>query len=94
MYLVKPSKAYERSYKKLLKSGVKKKVLDDIAFVVDTLACGKTLDAKYCDHKLQGDYVGYRECHIHADLLLIYQAQEEVLVLVLMDIGTHSYLFE
>lgn len=93
MYLIQPTKDYERSYMKLLRSGAKKKVFDDIAFVVDTLACGKVLDAKYRDHKLQGDYVGYRECHIRTDLLLIYQIREKSLVLALMDIGTHSYLF-
>ncbi len=94
MYFIKPSKAYERSYKKLLRSVVKKKVLGDIAEVIDVLARGEALGAKYRDHKLQGDYVGYRECHIQADLLLIYEVREKVLVLVLMDIGTHSYLFE
>lgn len=94
MYIIQPTKNYERSYLKLLKSGTKKKVFDDIAVVVDILAKGEVLDAKYCDHKLQGDYLGYRECHIRADLLLIYQIKEKALVLVLIDIGTHSYLFE
>ena len=58
------------------------------------LARGEMLDAKYRDHKLQGDYAGYRECHIRADLLLIYQVRERLLVLVLVDIGSHAYLFE
>lgn len=79
---------------KLLRSGAKKKVLDDIAFVIDMLVCGKSLDLKYRDHKLKGGYAGYRECHIRADLLLVYQIREKSLVLVLMDIGTHTYLFE
>jgi len=52
---------------KLLRSGTKKKVFDDIALVLDVLVCGEPLDAKYRDHKLQGDYAGYRECHIRAD---------------------------
>lgn len=79
---------------KLLRSGTKKKIFDDIAFVIDTLARGEILDTKYCDHKLQGDYSGYRECHIRTDLLLIYQVRERSLALVLTDIGTHTYLFE
>lgn len=94
MYLIHRSKDFEKSFSKIKRSGIKKKVLDDIAFVVDTLMRGEMLDAKYCDHKLQGDYLGYRECHIRADLLLIYQIKERALVLVLMDVGTHSYLFE
>ncbi|MCR4323034.1 MAG: type II toxin-antitoxin system YafQ family toxin [Candidatus Azambacteria bacterium] len=94
MHLIHPTKNYEKSYLKLLKSGAKKKVFDDIALVIDILACGEVLDAKYRDHKLQGDYTGYRECHIRADLLLVYQIREGALVLVLVDIGTHAYLFE
>lgn len=94
MYLIHTTRDYEKSYAKLLRSGAKKKVFDDIAFVIDTLARGKVLDAKYCDHKLQGDYAGYRECHIRADLLLVYQVREKSLVLVFVDIGSHAYLFE
>lgn len=94
MYLIQPTKNYEKSYLKLLKSGAKKKVFDDIALVIDVLARGEMLDTKYRDHKLQGDYAGYRECHIRADLLLIYQVRERLLVLVLVDIGSHAYLFE
>ena len=94
MYLIQPTKNYEKSYLKLLKSGAKKKVFDDIALVIDVLARGEMLDAKYRDHKLQGDYAGYRECHIRADLLLTYQVRERLLVLVLVNIGPHAYLFE
>ena len=94
MYLIHRSKDFERSFSKIKRSGVKKKVLDDIALVIDMLAQGETLDAQYRDHKLQGDYAGYRECHIRADLLLVYQVQERSLVLVLAGIGTHAYLFE
>lgn len=94
MYFIQRSKDFEKSFSKIKRSGVKQRVLDDIALVIDVLACGEPLDIKYCDHKLQGDYAGYRECHIRADLLLVYQTKERALVLVLMDIGTHSYLFE
>ena len=94
MYFIQPTKNYERSYRKLLRSGARGKVLDDIALVIDMLACGETLEAKYRDHKLQGDYGGYRECHIRADLLLVYQIRDKQIVLVLMDSGSHSYLFE
>lgn len=94
MYFIQRSKDFEKSFSKLKRSGAKKKVLDEIALVINILACGETLDAKYRDHKLQGDYTGYRECHIRADLLLVYEVREKSLVLVLIDIGTHSYLFE
>ena len=94
MYFIQRSKDFEKSFSKIKRSGVKKKVLDEVSLVINILASNETLDAKYRDHKLQGDYTGYRECHIRADLLLVYEIREKALVLVLMDIGTHSYLFE
>lgn len=94
MYFIQRSKDFEKSFSKIKRSGVKKNVLDEIALVINILACNETLDAKYRDHKLQGDYAGYRECHIRADLLLVYEVREKSLVLVLIDVGTHTYLFE
>lgn len=35
--------------------------------VIDTLFEGKLLDAKYQDHALVGNYIGFRECHIQPD---------------------------
>jgi len=93
MYLVKPTRKYCKSYNKLEKSGVKNTVLESLDEVIDTIAKMGILDAKYSDHKLHGDCEGYRECHVRSDLLLVYRIQEKQLVLVLIDIGTHSYLF-
>ena len=41
--------------------------------IVDVLASGEKLPLNYRDHLLHGEYDGYRECHIHRDLLLIIQ---------------------
>ena len=62
--------------------------------VIDILANGGTLDAKYRDHDLTGNYKGTRECHIEPDWLLIYEIQNNVLVLMLYRLGTHSELFK
>lgn len=45
------------------------------------------------DHQLSGDYVGYRECHITPDWLLIYEADGDELVLYLARTGSQSDLF-
>ena len=37
--------------------------------VIDMLRKGQTLDIKYRDHVLTGNYEGYRECHIKLDWL-------------------------
>ena len=67
--------------------------LDKVFGVIDKLAKGERLEAKYKDHPLLGDYIGTRECHIEADLLLIYQKKKDVLVLSILRLGSHSKLF-
>ncbi len=93
MYLIHSTKDYNRSYKKLKRSGLKETVFDDLDVVIDTLARGGILDEASRDHQLSGTLKEYRECHIKGDLLLIYQIQHSKLVLLLVDIGSHSYLF-
>lgn len=86
-----PNKKYQKSLEKILSSGKIK--ITDIDYVVNTLASGKTLPLKHKDHKLYGEYDGYRECHIKPDLLLIYKIDKNILILILLDIGSHSDLF-
>ena len=62
--------------------------------IVDRLAQGETLPAKHRDHSLTGDYIGFRECHIQPDWLLIYRTEGEALMLFLMRTGTHADLFD
>lgn len=51
------------------------------------------LPVKYSDHGLNGEFLDYRECHIKGDLLLIYKIEKENLILILVEIGSHSQLF-
>jgi len=91
MYKIQPSKQYAKSLKKLKHSG--KFDETELNLVINTLASGQKLHAIYQDHALQGEYLGYRECHVHGNILLIYRIENKKLVLVLFDIGTHSELF-
>lgn len=61
--------------------------------MVNKLAMGEKLESSHRDHEQIGDYVGYRECHIKPDWLLIYKIQEDKLVLILARTGSHSDLF-
>lgn len=61
--------------------------------VIDLLADGGTLEAKYRDHDLSGKYKGTRECHIEPDWILVYEIKDDILVLVLYRAGSHSELF-
>ncbi len=93
MYGIVRTRIFERSYGKLKQSGIKKQVINDIESTIDVLASGESLSAKHRDHKLTGYFDGYRECHVRPNLLLIYQIDRGSLVLVLVDIGSHSHLF-
>lgn len=60
--------------------------------VVEKLANGEKLDIKFKDHALKGDYLGYRDCHIKPDLVLIYKKQDDRLILTCVELGSHSEL--
>ena len=81
------------SLKKIL-SSQKNKDLGKLFEVIDILANGETLDAKYKDHSLTGNYRETRECHIEPDWLLIYEIRGDVLVLMHYRLGSHSELFK
>ncbi len=92
MYSIKATKAYKKSLRKLSRSGVFDKT--KLETVIDVLASGKSLSEKHKDHKLVGKLKMFRECHVTPDLLLIYYKQDEQLILVLVDVGSHSQLFK
>ena len=91
MYSIELSKHYRKSYAKIARSG--KFPRDEIDFIVDKISRGEKLDSKYKDHVLKGELAGIRECHVRPDLLLLYQIEGDVLVLLLVDIGSHAELF-
>ena len=91
MYRVVPSKQYRKSLKKILAGG-KVKILE-IDQVIDMLCRLDSLPGKYRDHALAGDYIGYRECHIRPNVLLIYKKERNILFLMLRNIGSHPELF-
>lgn len=86
---------FTNQFKKDLKLAKKQhKNLDKLFEVVETLANGDPLAAKYRDHNLTGNYKGTRECHIEPDWLLVYEIYNDILVLMLTRLGTHSELFD
>ena len=86
---------FTTQFKKDLKLAKKqKKDINKLFEVIELLAEGKSLEVKYRDHDLSGNYKGARECHIEPDWLLIYEYRNEILVLVLYRLGTHSEVFD
>lgn len=90
-YAIEFTNPFKRDFKLAKKQG---RNLEKLFEVVELLAEGKSLAAKYRDHELVGNYKGTRECHVEPDWLLIYEIREEVLVLMLYRLGSHSELFK
>jgi mRNA interferase YafQ len=63
-----------------------------VSAVVTLLLSDKSLPENNRDHALIGDWMGYRECHIKPDLLLIYR-KPDADTLRLARLGSHSELF-
>lgn len=81
-------------FKKDVKSAEKRgENIQKLKKVLLELIAGNTLDPKYKDHQLIGNYSETRECHIESDWLLIYRIDEENKTLHLIRTGTHSDLF-
>lgn len=89
-YEIVPSNQFRKDLRLAQKRGYD---LDKIKRVIRTLADGDALEARYRDHRLTGDYNGFRECHIQPDWLLVYQIDGERLLLFLARTGTHGDLF-
>ena len=83
------SKSFKKSYKKLNKKD--KELFAEISL---KLANDEILEPKYKDHALKGNFIGFRECHLKPDLLLVYKKQKDKLILYCFDIGSHSEIFK
>ncbi len=86
---------FTAQFKKDLKLAKKQnKDLDKLFELVEILANGEKLDERYRDHALSGEYQGTRECHVEPDWLLVYEIRNDILVLMLYRLGSHSQLFK
>lgn len=90
MYGIRISTAFKKDLKLAKKRGLD---ISELNAVIKMIAEGCTLDSKYKDHALAGNWAGYRECHIEPDWFLVYQIDGKELILYLVRTGTHSDLF-
>ena len=68
--------------------------METFNIIASLLREGQDLAGRFGDHLLQGDFVGYHECHITGDCLLVYEINHEGRFVRLFDIGNHANLFE
>lgn len=85
-----PTSRFTKDLKRLRKRGYD---LDLLGRVVDALALRQQLDSKYRDHALTGNFHNCRKCRITPDWLLIYEIDDDELILYLTRTGNHSDLF-
>ena len=89
-YKLKRTSLFKKDYKRMKKRGRDMSKLDEIV----TLLLNKAPLPWECrDPALSGDYIGFRECHIQPDWLLVYYKDEKQIVLVCSRTGTHSDIF-
>ena len=79
---------FEKDFKLMIRQN---KDIAKLSKVIDSLANGNLLSSNHKDHKLKGNYIGHRECHIEPDWLLIYRTTKTHLYLTRT--GSHSDLF-
>ena len=91
MFEVVLSNRFRKDLKLAAKRGLR---LDELNAIVEQLAAGQTLPERNRDHALTGDYIGFRECHIRPDGLLVYRVDGDALELFLFRTGTHTDLFD
>ena len=80
MLILKYTARLKEDYKLARKCGLNISLLDSI---INELANQRQLEQKYQDHLLSGDYIGFRECHIQPDWLLMYLVEDNILTLTL-----------
>lgn len=89
-YKLKKTSQFVSHVKRAKKRGLDMSLLEK---VIDMLRTDEVLPEKYRNHELSGDYKGIWECHILNDWLLLYYKDSDVLVMTLVDTGTHSDIF-
>lgn len=90
-YEIVRTRQFKKDFKKFKEN---KKVHIKFQKVVSTLAKKEKLAEKYKDHQLKGKLKNCRECHLFPDILLVYEIENNLLVLSLIRIGSHCEIFE
>lgn len=82
---------FKKDYKLSIRRGMPTELLKE---TITLLQNGQPLPSKMHDHALVGDFIGFRECHILPDWLLLYFVEEDTITLTLSRTGSHSDIFK
>lgn len=85
---------YTNQFKKDVKLCKKQnKDMGKFKYIDNILVFNKPFPTKYKNHPLKGDWVGYFDCHIEPDWVLIYKIDLDANTITYARMGSHSYLF-
>ena len=90
MYQILFTNQMKRDVKRIKERG---KNISKLVDVLDLLSTGKPLESKYRDHQLSGNMSDFIECHIEPDWLPVYRIEDDRLIIIATETGTHSDLF-
>jgi mRNA interferase YafQ len=82
------TRQFERDLKRMKK---RRKKTEKLKIILRSLIEEEELDPIHRDHKLIGNWLGRRECHIESDWLLIYKIEDDRITFERT--GNHSDLF-
>ena len=82
------SRQFERDLKRMKK---RRKKIEKLKIILRSLIEEEELDPIHRDHKLIGNWLGRRECHVESDWLLIYKIDDDRITFERT--GSHSDLF-
>lgn len=75
--IIKLDKKFKKDIKRDKNSGkFNDNDFNELKLVMTNLAGDIVLDKKYLTHKLVGNWLGYQECHLKSNWLLIYKASK------------------
>ncbi len=88
------ARQFDKNLRKLLKSGIRKDLVDLAVKDLLMWVCReKPLPAKYNLHKLKGNLQGVWDIHLKYDLVLLFKLDEDDKCIYLLNIGSHSEVF-
>ena len=90
MYTINYTNKFKKDVKRCHKRGLD---LDLLRNAVKILAETGKLPPEYKPHPLKGNYKNRMECHIQPDWLMVWLQNDDELILLFTDTGTHSDLF-
>jgi mRNA interferase YafQ len=94
------SRSFNKDFGRELTGRHAKTIAADLDAITSKLAKDEPLPVANKDHPLTGPWAGYRDCHVHPNLVLIYakpvdkaKGNKDLDTLVLVCMDTHSNLF-